>query len=112
MLNVTAVGRVAFPPEEREVGDTSVTSFKLLVNKKQKDEEIVTAIKCSVWGKRGRVVMDYINKGDQVTVSGSACVRAYLRKNQEPGAELDLRVDEFTLPPLPRKEPVIEKINI
>tara|TARA_R100000664_G_C2675878_1_gene85947 strand:- start:187 stop:525 length:339 start_codon:yes stop_codon:yes gene_type:complete len=104
MLNVTAVGNVAFDPEQKQVGDFKVTSFKLLVNKKIKDEEITTAIKCSVWGNRGDVVMLYVNKGMKLTVSGSAYVRAFLRKDETPAGELELRVDDFSLPQKPKAE--------
>ena len=104
MFNVTAVGRVANDPQVRQAGDTPVASFRLLVNKRTKNADITSAIECNVWGKRGQVVMDYIKKGDQITVSGSASIRAYLRNNGEPGASLDLRVDDFVLPPRPKKE--------
>ncbi len=104
MLNVTALGNVAADPQVRHAGDTSVASFRLLVNKKIKGEDLITQIDCSVWGKRAQIVMDYIKKGDQITVSGSATVRAYLRKNGEPGGCLDLRVDDFSLPARPKKE--------
>ena len=104
MLNITAVGRVAFDPEQKQINDElCVTKFKILVNKKIKGEDVVSAISCSVWGNRGNTVMQYINKGDQITVSGGGTIRAYARNNGEPSAEIDLRVDEFTLPARPKK---------
>lgn len=104
MLNVVAVGRLAADPQVRQAGDTPVASFCLLVNKKIKDEDITSSIECSVWGRRGQVCMDFLKKGDQITVSGSATVRAYLRKNGEPGGSLDLNVADFSLPAKPKKE--------
>ena len=104
MLNVTAVGHLTKDPEQRQVNsDLSVTNFKILVNKKIKGEDFVSAINCTIWGNMGNTAMVYLKKGDQVTVSGSALLRAYSRQNGEPGAEIELKVSEFVLPPKPKE---------
>ena len=105
MLNVTAVGNLAADPIQRNTQDgTNVTSFTLLVNKKGKGEEITTQVVCSIWGNYGNVAMQFLKKGNQVTVSGSAICRSYLRKNGEPGASIDLKVNDFVLPQRPRTQ--------
>ena len=99
MLNVTAVGNLAADPIQRNTQDgTNVTSFTILVNKKGKGEDITTQVVCSIWGNYGNVAMQFLKKGNQVTVSGSAICRSYLRKNGEPGASIDLKVNDFVLP--------------
>ena len=99
MLNVTAVGNLAADPVQRNTQDgTNVTNFTLLVNKKGKGEEITTQVVCSIWGNYGNVAMQFLKKGNQVTVSGSGVCRSYLRKTGEPGASIDLKVNDFVLP--------------
>ena len=55
-------------------------------------------MKCAVWGKRSSTVMEYIKKGDQVTVSGSGKLVEYQKKDGTNGASVELRVNDFTLP--------------
>ena len=102
MLNVTAVGNLAKDPEQRQLDGIAVTQFTLLTNKTIKGEKVTSSLTCTVWGKRGQTVMDYIKKGDQITVSGSATIGAYLRNGGEPAGVIKLRVDDFTLPARPK----------
>ena len=99
MLNVTAVGNLAADPIQRNTQDgTIVTNFTLLVNKKGNGKDVPSQIICSVWGNYGNVAMQFLKKGDQVTVNGSGFCRSYLRKTGEPGASLDVKVNDFVLP--------------
>lgn len=99
MLTLTAVGNLARDPQIRSVGDTEVASFTVLCNRKSKDGDIVTAVDCSVWGKRAQVVGDYLTKGSQVTVTGDGYVEQYDRTDGDKGAKIVLRVNDFSLPP-------------
>jgi len=74
MLNMTAHGNLGRDPELKEVGSTQVASFSIAA-RTGKDE--TTWIDCSVWGKRADTVMNYLHKGDRITVAGSAKVRIY-----------------------------------
>jgi single-stranded DNA-binding protein len=103
MLNITACGYLAADPRNNVVGDNEVTNFLLLVNKKIKDREIVTAVDCSVWGRRAVVAAQYLSKGCQITVSGQAHTETYERKDGGVGCKLVLRVDDFTLPVRPKE---------
>jgi single-strand DNA-binding protein len=103
MLTLTAVGNLARDPQIRTVGDTEVASFTVLCNRKSKDGDTVTAVDCSVWGKRAQVVGDYLTKGSQVTVAGDGYVEQYERNDGEKGAKIVLRVSDFSLPPKARQ---------
>jgi single stranded DNA-binding protein len=100
MLTMTAVGNLARDPQIKTVGDRGeVANFTILCNRKSKNGDIVTAVDCSVWGKRSQVVGDYLFKGSQVTVTGDGYVEQYDRKDGEKGAKIVLRVNDFSLPP-------------
>lgn len=54
-------------------------------------------IECSLWGKRGERLHDYLTKGAQVVVSGELTLREFERTGGTPGASLSVRVTEVTL---------------
>jgi single-strand DNA-binding protein len=99
MLQITAVGNLASDPRTTTIGDSEVTNFTILCNKKIKGEDVTTAIDCSVWGKRAPVAANYLFTGSQVTVTGEGHLEVFERKNGQPGAKIALRVNDFALPP-------------
>jgi len=101
MLNITAVGNLTADPRNNTVGQTDVTNFTILVNKKIKDQEYVTAVDCAVWGVRAAVAAQYLTKGDRVTVAGDAHAETFERKDGSTGCKIVLRVTDFTLPARP-----------
>ena len=98
MLNITACGRLAADPRNNTAGNSEVTNFTLLVNKKTKDAEHVTAIDCAVWGARAAVAAQYLTKGDKITVAGDAHAETYERNDSTAACKIVLRVSDFTLP--------------
>ena len=104
MLNITAVGNLAADPRSNTVGQTDVTNFTILVNKKVKDQEYVTAVDCAVWGARAAVAAQYLTKGDRVTVAGDAHAETFERKDNSTGCKIVLRVSDFTLPARPAQQ--------
>ena len=104
MLNITAVGNLAADPRSNTVGQTDVTNFTILVNKKMKDQEYVTAVDCAVWGARAAVAAQYLTKGDRVTVAGDAHAETFERKDGSTGCKIVLRVTDFTLPARPAQQ--------
>ena len=96
MLNMTVHGNLGRDPELKEVNNTQVASFSIAA-RTGKDE--TTWVDCSVWGKRADTVMNYLHKGDRITVAGSAKVRIYPKKDGSEGKSLELNVSDFTLPP-------------
>ena len=95
MISVTATGRLAADPTTNEVGGNSVANFTILSNRKVKGEDRVTAIDCSVWGKKGEIAAQYLKKGRQVIVSGAGDVRGFKRSNGDAGANMSVMVDNF-----------------
>jgi single-stranded DNA-binding protein len=104
MLNITAVGNLAADPRSNIVGGTDVTNFRLLVNKKIKDQEYVTAVECAVWGARAAVAAQYLSKGDRITVAGDAHAETYERNDGSAACKIVLRVSDFTLPARPAQQ--------
>tara|TARA_Y100001963_G_C6774193_1_gene446479 strand:- start:992 stop:1330 length:339 start_codon:yes stop_codon:yes gene_type:complete len=108
MLNVTATGNLVADPEQRTVqtsqGNLEVTSFRILVNKKKGQEEIVTAVDCSIWGNKGNAAMAYLKKGHQITIAGAGNINTFTHKNGVSGASIEVNVQEYSLPPKPRVE--------
>ena len=95
MLNMTAHGNLGRDPELKEVGSSQVASFSIAA-RTGKDQ--TTWIDCSVWGKRADTVMEYLHKGDRVTVVGSGRIRTFDKKDGSEGKSLELNVSDFTLP--------------
>ena len=96
MLNMTAHGNLGRDPELKQTDKSQVASFSIAA-RTGRDE--TTWIDCSVWGKRADTVMEYLHKGDRITVCGSAKVRIYEKKDGSEGKSLELNVSDFTLPP-------------
>ena len=98
MLNITAHGNLGKDPELKEVRDTQVANFSIAA-RTGKDEP--TWINCQVWGKRADTVMQYMQKGDKITVCGQGKLQEYERKGEGGGKgfSLQLNVSDFTLPP-------------
>jgi len=104
MLNITACGNLAADPRSNSVGGTDVTNFRLLVNKKIRDQEYVTAVECAVWGARAAVAAQYLTKGDKITVVGDAHAETYERNDGSAACKIVVRVSDFTLPAKPAQQ--------
>ncbi len=74
IINIT--GRLAFDPETRDAGSSSVTKFKIPVDTGWKDDDrFTTWWLVEVWGKRGQTLQQHVRKGSVIQVWGEACVR-------------------------------------
>ena len=95
MLSITAVGNLASDPVQKETSQgTLVTNFRLLTD----IQDVTVQIDCTVWGNRGNVVMDYIKKGSQITVTGSGNLNTFEKRDGTFGASIQVRVNDYTLP--------------
>ena len=95
MLSITAVGNLASDPVQKETSQgTKVTNFRLLTD----IQDVTVQIDCTVWGNRGDVVMDYIKKGSQITVTGSGNLNTFEKRDGSAGSSIQVRVNDFTLP--------------
>lgn len=95
IVNVTAVGNLGRDPETREVGDTSVCSFSVACNRKEKGEESTDWYNVDAWGKLGELCQKYLAKGRQVVVVGSLRQRKYEKDGAE-RTSLDIRATDVT----------------
>lgn len=96
MLNITAHGNLGKDPELKEFNDRQVANFSIAA---RTGKEETTWINCQVWGKRADTVMEYMHKGDKITVCGQGKLQEYDRKDGGKGYSLQLNVSDFTLPP-------------
>ncbi len=73
---VTLMGNLTRDPETRTTsGGQSVTSFSLAVNRSWRgadgqQQEAVSYIDCTAWGKPGEIIAQYLGKGRALLVSG------------------------------------------
>jgi single-strand DNA-binding protein len=96
MLNITAHGNLGKDPELKQTNNNSQVANFSLAARTGKDE--TTWINCQVWGTRADTVMQYLHKGDRITVAGSGKLQEYDRRDGGKGYSLQLRVNDFTLP--------------
>ena len=94
MLNITAVGRLGKDPEQKQ-GDTLITKFSLAANT-GKDE--TTWMDCAVFGNRGNALVQYVSKGQQITISGRGKLETYEKRDGTAGTSLQVIVNDFSLP--------------
>lgn len=93
MLIVTATGNIGKDAETRstKTGD-KVTSFSLGTKNGTGRDAGTIWLRCSIWGKRGESLAQYLVKGGAVTVVGDLTVGEYEGK-----AQYDLRVHDVAL---------------
>jgi single-strand DNA-binding protein len=92
MISAVVAGNIGKDAELRSAGSTSVCSFSVASSSKAKGEEVTTWVRCSLFGKRGEALVQYLTKGKSVCVSGGLTTREYEGK-----AYVELRVDDVKL---------------
>lgn len=92
MKNLTLAGRLTKDAETRDAGGDRVTGFSVAVDDRSGKEKTTLFFDCSMWGKRGEAVSQYLTKGSSVTVSGDLGTREYDGKTY-----LTCRVNDVTL---------------
>lgn len=70
--NVVLAGRICKEPESRETGSTTVTSFRLAVDRqfRKDDQQEADFFNCVCFGKAAENVAQYCDKGMPVAVEG------------------------------------------
>lgn len=79
-------------------GSTPI-SFTVAVTEKRGETEHTEWFNCTKWIQAGgsTKVADYLKKGTRVCVSGKVSVRAYVDRDQQARASLEVNVQELTL---------------
>ncbi len=93
MKNITIAGNIGQNAEIRRTqsGD-AVTGFSVAVEDRHGQEKRTLWFRCSLWGKRGESLAQYLTKGTRVAVAGDLSTREYDGKTY-----LEVRVAEITL---------------
>ena len=89
-------GRLTNEPQQRQVGNYTVTNIDVAVDGSRKDQQgnkKAEYYRVAVWGNRGDFVRSYLHKGQPVMVSGTLTTHQYKRNDGGTGISLDVRAD-------------------
>jgi single-strand DNA-binding protein len=90
---ITIAGNIGKDAETRTTqGGDSVTSFNIAVEDRAGKEKATLWFSCSLWGKRGDALAQYLTKGSKVCVAGDLSTREHEGKTY-----LQIRVDQVSL---------------
>lgn len=92
MINATVSGNLGKDAELRDAGQSRVLSFSVASSAKVKGEKTTTWVRCSLWGKRGEALAQYLTKGSKVCVAGELSTREY-----NGSTYLEMRVSELDM---------------
>jgi single-strand DNA-binding protein len=95
--SITIAGKLGRDAETRQVGTDTVTSFSVAVDDRSGKKKSTIWFDCSVWGKRGTALAQYLTKGTGVAISGDFGVRSYQAKDGSTKTAFSVRVSELTL---------------
>jgi len=95
-------GNLTRDPELRTTPNgASVCSFTVAVNRVYKDasgnnQESVSYLDCSAWGKQGETISQYLKKGDPILVSGRLDQRSWDDKTSgQKRSRVEIVVEDF-----------------
>lgn len=93
MKIIAISGNIGKTAETRTTqGGDNVTSFNVAVEDRSGREKSTVWFSCSLWGKRGDALAQYLTKGSKVSVSGELSTREHDGKTY-----LQIRADHVTL---------------
>lgn len=93
MKNITIAGNIGKDAETRTTGDgDKVTGWSVAVEDRTGKEKRTLWFDCSLWGKRGESLAQYLTKGGKVSVAGELSTRDHEGKTY-----LTVRADQVTL---------------
>lgn len=98
MNNWTLSGNLGKDAEQRfNPAGESIVNFSIPAKSGYGKSESVMWIRCSLFGKRGESLIDYLKKGTSVVVSGELGKNEWTTKEGEARTDLTLRVNQLTL---------------
>ena len=93
MKSITIAGNIGKDAVTRTTGNgDKVTSWSVAVEERNGQEKRSLWFDCTLWGKRGESLAQYLTKGGKVAVSGELSTRDHEGKTY-----LTIRVDQVTL---------------
>ena len=96
LSTITIAGHLGRDAELKDAKGNSLCEFSVAVSKKVRGEKSTAWYRCTLWGKRGEAVAQYLTKGSAVIVSGELIPREYKGKNDELRTSLDINVHELS----------------
>ena len=98
MNNWNFTGNLGNDAEQRFTANSeSIVNFSVAVKSGYGENASTTWAKCSMWGKRGEAVAQYLTKGQLVGVSGEVTLRPWKDKEGVEKFSLEVRVNDLTL---------------
>lgn len=98
MNKITATGRIVADAEVRFTqGGDPICGFRMASDVGFGDKKTTNWFACTVWGKRGEALSQYLQKGTPVTVFGTLTLREWTNKEGIKQLSPDIRVDEIEL---------------
>lgn len=92
---ITITGNLGRDAEIKQVGEQAVCTFS--VGDSQGRDKPTIWWNCSLWGKRGESLSQYLGKGQQVTVIGNISEREWTDKEGNPRKSMDVKVIDVAL---------------
>lgn len=90
-------GNLGGDAEQRYTANNDpVVSFSVAIKSGYGQKESTVWAKCSLWGKRGEAIAQYLTKGTQVAVSGELSVREW-EKDGVKRSSIEVRANDVTL---------------
>ena len=80
MTSIIRLGRLVRDPEQKDVNGKSLTKFTVVEDSSRKDQSgkpYAVFVNCTMWGKGGDTIMQYVKKGDPVSLVGEFYQREY-----------------------------------
>lgn len=98
---LTVTGRLTADPVLSQVGDSNSASFTLASDTRTKDaggEYITNFYRCTAWRRLAEIAVQYLHKGDKVTIAGDLCLRPYVDKQSAQRLSVQVNVTDLELP--------------
>lgn len=95
------VGNITRDPELRSTpSGAQVCGFSVAVNRTYKDssganQESVSFIDCSAWGRAGEIIAQYAKKGSSILISGRLEQRSWEDKEGQKRSRVEIVVEDF-----------------
>lgn len=96
MNHITVAGTLGRDAEVRYLNNGDAVCNFSVADSHGKDKSTIWW-NCTLYGKRGEALAQYLSKGQQVTVVGSITEREFTDKNGNQRKSMDVRVNEIAL---------------
>lgn len=96
MYKTMMTGNLVADPERKDTkSGKAMAIFTLAVDKGYGSFKTTLYIRCLAWEKLAEVAMTYLHKGDKILASGELTAGAYMGKDGQPKANMEMTVQEI-----------------